>query len=259
MHGFLSREGVRPASLRAIGRRDLADYDVEIREEEVLDVRRKARSGFRVHLAGGRAADARKLLLATGVVDRIPSIPGIEALYGVSVHHCPYCDGWEWRDRRLAVHGRTKGGIALAHSLKTWSQDVVFLTDGPARVAPSDQAELRARGIELVRNRILGLEGTGGMLRRVLFRGREPLERDALFFSTRNDQSCGLAAGLGCRTTLKAAIRTNRRGGTNIPGVYVAGDASWDVQFVVVAAAEGAKAGVAINRELQSEERAATV
>jgi thioredoxin reductase len=81
------------------------------------------------------------------------------------------------------------------------------------------------------------------------------VERDALFFSTGNDQSCDLAVRLGCRLTLKAAIRTNRRERTNVPGVYVAGDASWDVQFVVVAAAEGAKAAVAINRELQAEER----
>jgi thioredoxin reductase len=257
MRGYLSRDGIRPARLIAIGRREVGAYGVAIRAEEVVRVRPRGHAGFRIEPARGRSVGARKLLLATGVIDRIPPLPGIESLYGSSVHHCPYCDGWEWRDRRLAAYGRGPGGIALAHSLLTWSRDVVLFTDGPGRVPPSDRAELRARGVEVVGQRIVALEGSGGRLRRVVLRDREPVERDALFFSTANEQSCDLAVRLGCRLTPKAAIRTDRRERTNVPGVYVAGDASWDVQFVVVAAAEGAKAAVAINRELQAEDRTA--
>lgn len=270
MHGYLSRDGIRPAALLEIGRREALGYGVSIRREEVLEVTeipsrqgRRAgaggRTGFRVVPARGQSVRAKKILLATGVVDRIPPIPGIDALYGTSVHHCPYCDGWEWRDRRLAVYGHGLAGAGLAHSLLTWSADVALFTDGPSRLTPSEREYLRVRGIEVIRHRVTGLEGRAGRLRRVLLRGRAPVDRDALFFSTGNDQSCDLAVRLGCRLTLKAAIRTNRRERTNVPGVYVAGDASWDVQFVVVAAAEGAKAAVAINRELQLEERLAAL
>ena len=255
LHGYLSRDGIRPAAFLGIGRREAAAYGVEIRTEEVLDVRPRGRRGFHVALAGRRSVAAKKVLLATGVVDRIPAIPGIEPLYGISVHHCPFCDAWPWRDRQLAVYGRGRGGLDLAHSLLTWSDDVVLLTDG-GRVTPAGAAELAARRIGLIRNRILRLEGTGKRLRRVVFRDREPIARDALFFSTGNDQGCSIAMRLGCRMTPKAAIWANRREGTNVPGVYVAGDASWDVQFVVVAAAEGAKAAVAIHKELEAEERA---
>lgn len=259
MHGYLSRDGIPPAALLEVGRREVLAYGVSIRREEVTRIvpvgTRRGHTAFRVSLQRGRPVSAKKILLATGVVDRIPPIPGIESFYGTSVHHCPYCDGWEWRDRRLACYGHGASGEALAHALLTWSRDVVLLTDGASRLSPGELAELRSRGVEVIRNRVIGLEGPAGRLRRVLLRGRAPLERDALFFSTGNDQSCDLAVRLGCRLTLKAAIRTNRRERTNVPGVYVAGDASWDVQFVVVAAAEGAKAAVAINRELQAEER----
>lgn len=259
MHGYLSRDGIPPAALLEVGRREVLAYRVSIRREEVTRIvpvaTRRGHTAFQVSLQRGRPVSAKKILLATGVVDRIPPIPGIESFYGTSVHHCPYCDGWEWRDRRLACYGHGASGEALAHALLTWSRDVVLLTDGASRLSPGELAELRSRGVEVIRNRVIGLEGPAGRLRRVLLRGRAPLERDALFFSTGNDQSCDLAVRLGCRLTLKAAIRTNRRERTNVPGVYVAGDASWDVQFVVVAAAEGAKAAVAINRELQAEER----
>ena len=261
MHGYLGLDGVPPGRLLRAGRAELARYGISIRSEEVLDVRslgrRGGRASFRVDLASGRSVHARKVLLATGVCDRIPPIPGIETFYGVSVHHCPYCDAWEWRDRRLAVYGHGKSGVSLAHSLLSWSPDVALLTDGPGRITRADRAELRSRGIQVLADRIERLEGRGGLLRQVRFRARPPMPLDALFFSTGNDQSCDLAARLGCKVTHKEAVWTDHRERTNVPGVYVAGDASWDVQFVVVAAAEGAKAAVAINRELQAEERAA--
>jgi thioredoxin reductase len=261
MHGYLGLDGIAPVRLLQAGRAQLVRYGVSLRSEEVLDIRvqgrDRGRGAFRVFLASGRSFQAKKLLLATGVCDVIPPIPGVDAFYGVSVHHCPYCDAWEWRDRRLAVYGHGKAGVALAHALLSWSSDVALLTDGPGRINREDRAELRTRGIQVLPDRIERLEGRGGMLRQIRFRARPPLPRDALFFSTGNDQSCDLAARLGCTVTPKAAVRTDRRERTNVPGVYVAGDASWDVQFVVVAAAEGAKAAVAINRELQAEERAA--
>lgn len=256
MHGYLTRDGIRPKALIAIGRREVESYGIAIRHEEVLSVAKRG-PRFHVGLARGRSVAARKVLLATGVIDRIPPVPGIESFYGTSVHHCPYCDAWEWRDRRVGVYGRGRAGAGLAHSMTTWSRDVTLFTDGASRLAHEDREELRARGIEVVTHPILALEGSGGFLRRVVLRGHPAVERDALFLSTGNDQSCDLATRLGCLLTPRSAIRTNRRERTNVPGVYVAGDASWDVQFVVVAAAEGAKAAVAINRELQQEERAA--
>jgi len=259
MHGYLSRDGIAPGALLEVGRREIELYGVTLRRDEVASVASApsppGRTAFQIATARGTTFHAKKVLLATGVVDRIPDLPGIQPLYGISVHHCPYCDGWECRDRRLACYGRGPSGVGLAHSLLSWSSDVVLFTDGPTRMTPAERAELRDRGVPVISHRILGLDGTRGRLHRIRLRGHDPVERDALFFSTGNEQSCDLAERLGCYLTPKAAIRANRRERTNVPGVYVAGDASWDVQFVVVAASEGAKAAVAIHKELQAEER----
>ena len=189
-----------------------------IRCEEVLDARPRGEDGFHVVLARGRTAAAKKLLLANGVVDRIPAISGIEPLYGRSVHHCPYCDAWEWRDRRLAVYGRGRGGVDLAHTLVTWSRDIVLLTDR-GRITPAEAAELADRGIQVVPNRILRLEGNGGMLRSVVFQNREPLPRDALFFFRQETAELFDRGTVGLSDTSKDAVWTNRYAGTNVPCV----------------------------------------
>src|ERR1700736_341330 len=130
VHGFFTRDAMPPAELLQIGREQLRPYRVELRNFEV----RQAcvdRGGFRVTLSDGAELFSRKLLIATGVKDRTPFISGLDELYGTSIHHCPYCDGWEWRDQPLAAYGRTRHGYALALALLNWSKDLVLVTDGP--------------------------------------------------------------------------------------------------------------------------------
>lgn len=258
MHGFLTRDGIRPAEFLEIGRQELRHYGGEIHTGTVTSIERRD-PGFAVTVLAEhgkeQSFESRMVMLATGVVDRIPEIPGIMDLYGLSVHHCPYCDGWEQRDKRLAVYGRGKAGLGLALSLKTWSNDVVLCTDGAPRIALEDQERLGRHGITIYSAKIERLEGIDGQLQRIHFRNDDSIERDSLFFTTGQDQSCSLASDLGCRFTSKGAIWTSSSECTSIPGLYVAGDASRDAQMVIVAAAEGAKAAVAINTELTRQER----
>jgi thioredoxin reductase len=256
LHGYLTRDGVPPSEFLAMARAELARYGVECLETEIRNAR-CVDSGFEVTLAGGRTLGCRKLLIATGVVDRLPKLAGIEEFYGRSVFHCPYCDGWEMREQALAVYGRGASGYGLALSLKTWSSDVVLCSDGGARLGDAERRALAAYGVPIRQERIDRLEGTGGVLEKIVFRNGTELRRKAVFFSIGQDQHSQLAQTLGCEFTSKGTVRTNRREGTNVPGLYVAGDASRDVQFVIVAAAEGAKAAVSINKALQKEDRAA--
>jgi thioredoxin reductase len=252
LHGFLTRDGVDPMELRRIARRQLSHYDVELVRGEVVAVKHR-KWGFVIALAGGREVSSRILLFATGVVDRMPALEGLPALYGRNVFHCPYCDGWEVRDRALAVYGRGKNGAGLALSLKTWSPDVTLLSDGPARLGPELQQILATRRVAVDSRRIARLDPKRRGLE-VVFRNGTSRVFGALFFSTGQDHSCDIPRELGCRFTAKGAIRTDRYERTGVPRLYVAGDASRDVQLAVVAAAEGAKAAIAINRELQEEE-----
>ncbi len=252
IHGYLTRDGVPPREFLGHAREELARYDtVELRRQVIEDARRVP-GGFELTAADGSRLAARKLLLATGVVDELPDLTGLEALYGRSVHHCPYCDAWEWRGEPLACPGVELLGRGRA--LAWWSPDVVLCTDGEAELDEGHRDRLEEAGVEVREDRIARLEGRDGMLERVVFATGGSLERRALFFTGAQRQRSGLAERLGCRFTSRGAVDTGKLEATNVPGLYVAGDASKDAQFVIVAAAEGAEAGMAIHKALLAEE-----
>jgi thioredoxin reductase len=199
---------------------------------------------------------ARKVLLTTGLTDEVPQIEGIEQLYGRSVHHCPYCDGFEHRDQPLAVYGAGDKGASLALMMKQWSSDVILCTDGASEVSPTMQSRLHQHDIAVCAERIAKLEGTeDGALQRIHLQDGRVLKRTAMFFTTGCHQTSDLSAALGCARDKKGGIITDPvTEESSVRGVYVAGDASRDVLLVAVAIAEGAKAGVAINRALLQED-----
>jgi thioredoxin reductase len=254
LHGYLTRDGIAPSEFLKIGREQLRQYTtVELLNIAVTEAE-QAGDGFQVMLADGTRLSSRKLLLATGVVDDIPEIEGIQSLYGRGVWHCPYCDGWEVRGQPLAVYGRGENGKGLALELTAWTRDIVLCTDGPSELGASDIERLSRNGISLREERILKLEGKDGQLENLVFANGEKLARRGMFFSTGNRQGCDLPARLGCEFTEKGAVNTGEYESTQIPGLYVAGDASRAVQLVIVAAAEGAQAAFAINTALLKED-----
>lgn len=253
LHGFLTRDGINPRELLQIGREQLRPYGIEIRDVPVIHVETTGR-GFRSLVEDGTSLESRKLLLATGVVDHLPRLDGMDQFYGTSIFHCPYCDGWEMRDQPLAAYGKGKSGVGLALSLKTWTRDVALCTDGRARIRAPERERLERHGIAVWQDRIERLEGRDGVLDRIVFHGGKTLPRRGIFFSTGQDEACDLASKLGCNFAPQGTVHTNLLQETNVPGLYVAGDASRDVQLAIVAAAEGAKAGFAINTALQHTE-----
>lgn len=246
MHGYLTRDGVPPSEFLTIARAQLAAYPAVQFVEREVTAATCVDGLFRVTTAEG-SYTATKLLLATGVVDHVPDIPGFRALYGTSVFHCPYCDGYEFRNQPMAVYGCEAGAYGLALNLLGWSSDVAIVSDGPCGIDPTELAHLAQRGIPVREEPIARLEGTDGQLERVVFTSGEPLERRTLFFTTGQTQCSPLAQSLGCEFNEKGTVRTGPYESTHLPGLYVAGDASRSVQWVIVAAAEGAEAAFAIN------------
>jgi thioredoxin reductase len=256
LQGYLTRDGIEPAEFLRIAREQLRQYEtVALRHAEVIDARRVADT-FEVTLASGEHLTSRRLLLATGVVDDIPQIEGLPAFYGTSVFHCPYCDGWEMRDQPLAIYGRGENGAGLALELILWSRDLVLCTDGPTDLDSKDIERLERHNIAIRDGKILRLEGNDGVLERLVFASGESLAVRGMFFSTGQRQASQLAEKLGCEFTDQGCVDTGDYEMTNVRGVYVAGDASRLVQFVIVAASEGAQAAVAINKELMKEDLA---
>src|SRR3954469_16388685 len=198
MHGYLTRDGIAPREFLGIARDQLKEYDcVELRDVEVTAAECQRDSRFHVTLASGEELRSRKLLIATGVVDNVPAIPGFLDLFGSSVFHCPYCDGWEVRDQPLAIYGRGARGVGLALELTAWSRDLVLCTDGPSEVDAESLGRLERNGIRVREECIASLEGDEGVLQRIVFKQGEPLDRRALFFTTGQYQRSDLLMRLG--------------------------------------------------------------
>ena len=255
MHGFLSRDDIAPAEFLTIARHQLSPYpSVKMESDRITDAIRTD-AGFEVMTAMGRRFQSRTLLLATGVVDHLPQHPGFRELYGYSVFVCPYCDGWEMNDQPLAIYGRgdDKGG-GLALEMTIWSKNIVLCTDGPSELSPLTLQRLKSFDIQVREEKIVRLEGKPGLPHRtpfeIIFDSGAGLRRMGLFFNTGRHQASDLAARLGCDSFDSKGCTVDQNQMTNIPGLYIAGDATRDVLQVVVAAAEGAEAAIAINTAL---------
>ena len=221
--GLLGHDRVKPADLRDGGRRQLEEHaNVELRHSTVDDAER-IRDVFVVRPTDASPVSAHAIVLAHGLSYDPPPLPGIEALWGRSVFHCAFCDGWEVRDRPLAFHGSGPRAVRSALVLAGWSNDVVLCTDG----APDPGgALLAAAGVRVRTEPIARLAGDDGRLEQIEFSHGPAERREALFVNTRRDQPNGLAAALGCELTASGTIVTDADGRTNVAGVYAAGDAA---------------------------------
>ncbi len=255
LHGFISRDGINPLELLRIAKEELSKYDVSFEEGRIVKANFFENNAFEVTDEEGKKFYSRKILLATGIVDQLPPIAGIDRLYGRSVHHCPYCDGWEVRLKPIAVvGGNGKSGLGLAVSLTNWSDDIVLCTNGKS-VSRDEMEWMDMKEIRVETRKIARLEGRAGLLEKIIFEDGDSLERSALFFSSDKFQRSDLAEQMGCRFTDNGLIYTDKYLQTSVRGIFAAGDAAKDMQLAVIAAAEGAKAALVINKLLQKEEK----
>jgi thioredoxin reductase len=248
--GLLAQSGVAPVELRRAGRRQLAEFPtVEVRGDAVLDAT-ATRDGLVVTLDDGTEVRTRALVLAHGLRYDPPPLPGIDGLWGRSVFHCPFCDGWEVRDRPLAVHGNGPEAARSALFVSGWSRDVVLCTDGPARLN-GERAVLEGAGVRLREEPIRELVGADGRLERIEFMSGPAERRDGLFVRTVREQPNDLAAALGCRLTPGGTIWTDVDGRTGVPGVYAAGDAATEhARSVANAMGSGSRVAYAVALDL---------
>jgi thioredoxin reductase len=252
MHGVLGHDGLDPAELRARGRAEIARYGVQVVALGVQDA--EALDGA-VRLTCARRTElTRTVLLATGMLDELPDIPGFADVWGTSAHTCPYCDGFEHRDERLAVLAAGDRGEHLAVLLRQWSADVVLLSNGPHDLTADQLARVRAIGVAVIESPVVGLDSHDGRLRRVRLSDGQTLDRDALFFYVgwrlRND----IARTLGCDLRDDGSVAVDSNQATTIDRVYAAGNCSEPRALVPTAAGTGTTAAVAINARLSFED-----
>ena len=264
-HNVLGREGTPPAELMAIGRREVAGYGGAVVRGRVATLARQD-DGLRVDLADGRVVRARRLLVATGLTDELPDVPGVAELWGRSVLHCPYCHGWEVRDRAIGVLGSGPQSAVLALLWRQWSEDVVLFPHTGGEPTPEQCELLAARGVRVVEGEVAALDVAGGTLSGVRLASGEVVAREALVVAPRFTANAGLLAGLGIEPVdqvVHGAVRGTRVAtdatGLAAPGVWVAGNLADVTAQVMASAAQGMAAAAAINVDLVLEDARAAL
>jgi len=252
MHGVLGHDGLDPADLRARGREELARYGVDVIAADVGDA---AVVDGEVRLTWEETAKTtRTVILATGMLDEVPDVPGFAEVWGTSAHTCPYCDGFEHRDERIAVLAAGGRGEHLALLLRQWSDDVVLISHGPHDLAADQLARVHARGVRVVETPVVALHSEAGRLRHVELADGQRLDRDALFFYVGWKLRTELARVLGCELRDDGSIVVGPEQATTVDRVYAAGNCADPRALVPTAAGAGAAAAVAVNARLTVED-----
>ncbi|EPD62313.1 NAD(P)/FAD-dependent oxidoreductase [Streptomyces sp. HGB0020] len=262
MQGYLSRDGMPPAEFLAIGREEIARYGVELVRDRAVDASRDGEHGdFAVTLAGGRTVRSRALVIATGLKDELPDVPGVAERFGRDVLHCPYCHGWEVRDQPFGVLATTPMSVHQALMVSQWSKDVTFFLHKVAEqeLSDDDLRRLAAAGVKVVPGEVAALVVEDDRLTGVRLAGGAPSgggsthERSVLFVAPRPVPQNDLLVRLGAElqeTPFGAYPVIDERGLTTVPGLWAAGNASGFAEQVINAASRGYRAGATINGEL---------
>ncbi|MER7407359.1 NAD(P)/FAD-dependent oxidoreductase [Streptomyces sp. NPDC000070] len=253
MQGYLSRDGMPPAEFLAVGREEIARYGVELVRDRVVEVAKG--EDFTVVLAGGRTVRARRLVIATGLKDELPAVPGVAERFGRDVLHCPFCHGWEVRDQPFGVLASSPASVHQALIVSQWSKDVRFFlhTVAEAELSDQDLRRLAAAGVDVVPGEVAGLVVEDDRLTGVRLADGTTHARSVLFVGPRPVPQTGLLERLGAElreTPFGAYPVVDPTGLTTVPGVWAAGNAIGFAEQVVHAASGGYRAASAIVGDL---------
>jgi thioredoxin reductase len=253
-HNFFTRDGTPPGELVKIGLEQLEPYGTKVQPHDAESIR-KTKDVFELTLDNGQRVVSRKIVLATGVMDVLPEIPGFRELWGKNIHHCPYCHGWETRDRPLAVYAQGEMGYQFAVMIRHWSKDLVVCCNDNAPFSNEQRQHLKQLNLQVIETPIQRLETGEHGLKAIVFRDGRRLEREHIFMRPPHQQRSSLALQLGCIMSEDGLyVKVNGTGETSVPGVYAAGDMTGQMQALSQAVASGTLAGAMLNHALVFEE-----
>ena len=267
VHNYLAREGTSPVDLLAAGRAEVAMYGGTVVSGRVTAVDRTDDGIFRVALDDGRRTEARRLLVTTGLVDELPDIPGLSERWGRDVLHCPYCHGWEARDRAIGVLATGPLSVHQALMWRQLSTDVTFFRNTAPTPSDDEAEQLAALGIRVVDGEVTAVVVDGDRLTGVRLASADVVDRDVVVVAPRFTARSELLTSLGLETAavvmndavVGTSVPADPMGATAVPGVWVAGNVTALQAQVISSAAAGLNAGAAINADLVAEDARAAV
>lgn len=253
-HGFMTRDGINPQELKRIAQEELGKYpDVTIEKQRVQNFI-KENGIFHITSQDGQVFDAKKVILATGFKDVLPTIDRIHEFYGTSLFSCPYCDGWELRDRALAVISDNPWAFHMAKIVSNWTGDLILCTNGKDRISKDEKELLESRGIKVFEDTIRSLDGENGQLKTIVFESGQKVLREGGFVTPGWQQATDFGQLLGCKLNDRGGIETDAFKQTNIEGLFACGDTTISgPSQLIIAAGEGVIAASSVNAFLIEE------
>jgi thioredoxin reductase len=251
-HGILGHDGKAPEAIRHEAIHQLALYPTVTFVEGKATHAQPCSEGFSITLASGEILTGDRIILATGLRDELPPIPGLEERWGKTVLHCPYCHGYEVADQKLGVIATSPMSIHQAILLPDWGPTIYF-TQGKFDPDPEQQAFLERRGVTLVHSPVVSLLGTAPKLEAVRLESGRTMELSALFVAPKTHLTSPLAEQLGCileQGPMGPVIQVDAFQKTSIPGVFAAGDCAMPMGNVSFASASGTRAGISAHQSL---------
>ena len=254
INGYLGHQGIRSPELRAIGREECAKFGVEFVSGIVDEAIDEVGELFEMRLRDGSTIEARRILLAIGIKDVWPDIPGLERCYGETVHVCPDCDGYETRDKKTVVVGKGRKAVGMALALKTWTKQIVICTNGEkAEMSQALIDKIRPLNIPVLEARIKGVVSKSSEIIAIDLEGAMSLDCERLYFAIGQYPADDLGAQLGCERDELGRLVIDDRNHTSVKNVFAAGDIAPGPQVAIGAAASGAVAAIAIHASLVPE------
>jgi thioredoxin reductase len=252
INGFLGSPTVRPAELRANGREQASKYGATLVDDCVYRAQKLSDGHFVLTMHSGDDCDAQRLLLAIGLKDVWPDIPGLERAYGETAHVCPDCDGYEARDKRTVVIGTGRNAVGMALNLYTWTHDLLICTNGepPAMDEPEYCAKLDALNVPILTEKVIQARVKGGKVHTLKLASGLELDAERIFFAIGQYPADDLGAQLGCRRDSGGHIIVDKHYHTSVTNVFAAGDIVPGAQLAIAAAADGAIAALSIHKSL---------
>ena len=253
-HNFITQDGATPKEISQKARAQVLKYKTVTFIEDKAIEGRKVANTFTILTASGKEFNAKKLIFATGVKDIMPKIKGFSDCWGISVVHCPYCHGYEIRNKKTGIIANAENAMHLAPMVKNLTDDLTILTTGKAEFSPEQLAELHKNNIQIIEKEITEIEHENGHLKQVVFKDQSKENFEATYAVVPFIQHTDIPALLGCEINEQGYIQIDAMHKTNIEGVFACGDSSTRLRSVANAVSSGNMTGAIVNMELANEQ-----
>lgn len=253
-HNFLTQDGNTPKEIAAQARKQVENYDTVkfLNDLAIKGVRTK--NGFEIETRSGKTVWARKIIFATGIRDLLPGVSGLAACWGITVIHCPYCHGYEVRNKTTGILANGEHGFEFSKLISNWTKDLTLFTNGKSTLTAEQTAKLQCHTIQVIEKEIEKLEHTNGQLQQIFFKDGSTVFCEALYAYSPFEQHCKIPEDLGCEFTEEGYIKIDPFQKTTVDGIYACGDNVTRMRTVANAVAMGTTAGMMLNKEMVMEE-----